>query len=108
MKRILFLLVVIFPLVFLSCEDEELNKKTIINLSGVTWYDTNVYLIDIDQETLKKSIEVGTVEVSKSCTVKSIYPYFRISAKDIHGKIILSRLLGISEKTVTVGEKDFQ
>jgi hypothetical protein len=107
MEKVLFVLLI--PLFLLGCsKDEETNKRTITNLSGINWYDANVYLIDIDQETPKKSIEVGTVEVGKSCTVNSIYPYFSISAKDIHGEIILSRLLGIGGKTVTVGEKDLK
>ena len=108
MKKALFILVLMFPMIFSGCEDEELNKRTIINLTDIIWYDTNVYLYDIN-DTSKENIEVGTVDIGKSCSVKSIYPYYRIFAKDINGKTIISRRLGFgNEKITTVAKNDLE
>lgn len=107
MKRISVLLFLMFAL-FIKCSDDELNKRTIINLTGITWYDTTVYFMTLDKESAGNS-HVGTVEVGESCTVTSNNPYFRIHATGEDGKLIVSRDLGFdNDKTNTVTKDDLR
>jgi hypothetical protein len=103
-----FSLIIGITVLLTGCKDDNLNKQEIINLSGIDWYDTSVTLFDID-ENMKEHINVGMVPVGESCTIKSIYPYFCIFAKDINGETVISKRLGFgNDKTVTVGKKDLE
>jgi hypothetical protein len=107
MKRVSVLLFLAFAL-FIRCSDDELNKRTIINLTGVTWYDTIVYFMTSNKESAGNS-NVGTVERGGNCTVTSNNPYFRIHAKDSEGRMIISRDLGFeNDKTNTVSKEDLR
>jgi hypothetical protein len=107
MKRVSISLVLVFTL-FSGCSGDDLNKRTIVNLTGYTWYDATVYFMTVDKESAGNS-HVGTVEISGKCTVTSNSPYFRIHAKDSEGKIIVSRDLGFdNDKTNTVTKDDLR
>jgi hypothetical protein len=106
MKKVIFASLAIFLLA--GCSDDELNKRTIINSTGITWYDATVYFMTVDKE-LAGSSHVGTVETNGKCTVTSDNPYFRIHAKDSEGTIIISYDLGFeSNKTNTVTKNDLR
>ena len=92
MKKILFLMALLPMMLLTACSDDDTESKEIKNLSGKTWYDTQVwFMTSTDAESLDGYQEVGDISVGESCTVNSDKGYFYIYAKDNRGKLIMSK-----------------
>lgn len=106
MKKILLMLAMALPIAFASCSDDGDKMKTIKNLTGTTWYDTQVWFMEsTEAESMTGYQEVGDVAVGESCTVESESAYFYVYAKDARGRMIMSQPKPL-DKSVYVGEDD--
>ncbi len=102
MKKIMILLFSL--LVLVSCAKES-RSVTVTNLSGIDWYQTQVWFVtNIDE--LDGYTEVGTVEIGSSCKVRTDCPMLYISAKDNNGKMIMSHKKSILYSEVTIHKSD--
>lgn len=91
---------------FLSGCSKEDNTVTITNLSGKSWYETQVWFRQTEDGELSGYTEVGTVDVGSSCVVETDDPIFYIYAKDNRGKMIMSKNIHVSGSKATVKESD--
>lgn len=91
---------------FLSGCSKEDNTVTITNLSGKSWYETQVWFRQTEDGELSGYTDVGTVDVGSSCVVETDDPIFYIYAKDNRGKMIMSKNIHINGSKATVKESD--
>lgn len=91
---------------FLSGCSKEDNTVTITNLSGKSWYETQVWFRQTEDGELSEYTEVGTVDVGSTCVVETDDPIFYIYAKDNRGKMIMSKNIHINGSKATVNESD--
>jgi len=105
MKRNFILSLVV--LILSSCSDDDLDTKTIENLSGVTWYKTTVFVSDTEKGELEIVTDgFSTVEIGESIKVKTNAGYFSISAYNSKGKLISSYSKPFSGSTGKITAKD--
>ena len=106
MRKLILILAMVLPMVLLSCSDDGDKMKTIKNLTGTTWYDTQVWFMEsTEAESTTGYQEVGDVSVGESCTVESESAYFYVYAKDAKGKVLMSQPKPLN-KSVSVEEDD--
>ena len=106
MRKVILMLAMMLPIVFVSCSDDSDNVKVIKNLTGTSWYDTQIWFMEsTDPESMTGYEEVGDVAVGESCTVESESAYFYIYAKDARGNLIMSKPKPLIE-SVSVEEND--
>jgi hypothetical protein len=106
MKRGLFFALVMLSLVLGGCSKDDDNTKTITNLSGVNWYDAQVWFRDTEGGELSGYDEVGMVTVGETCTVSTNKAMFYIYAKDARGKLIMCKDIKFVNNKATVTEND--
>lgn len=104
MRKVLLLAFAIFALLGCSKDDDK-NVQTITNLSGVTWYDAELFFKDVQGGDLTGSSQVGTVAEGESCRVSSDNKYFHLYAKDRNGTLVMSKDVALSS-SVTVSAQD--
>ena len=102
--RLFFLITVLFS----GCSKDDDNSKTITNLSGETWYKTNILLHDTSDGESQAYEEVGTIDDGQSITINSDKPYFHVFAKDSKGMGIISIVMPFNNDKATVTAKDLK
>lgn len=105
MKKILTVMVIALQFILCGCSKDD-NEIIITNLSGVNWYDTQVWFRETEGGDLKGYKEVGLVAIGSTCVVETEMPYFYIYAKDNRGRMIMSKDIHIVGGKATVKEKD--
>lgn len=109
MKRKSVVAILLFIAVLLSgCSKDDKDSKTITNLSGETWYKTNILLHDTSDGESQAYEEVGTVDIGQSIIVDTDKPYFHIFAKDSKGMGIISKTIPFNNDKATVTERDLK
>lgn len=91
---------------FSACSDDDGDAVVITNLSGQNWYKAEVWLRNEPSGDLQGFKEVGTVAAGESCTVNTDCDYFYIYAKNVSGRMIMSKDIHIVNKKATVNAKD--
>lgn len=103
----LFIATLICMALFTGCsKDDDEPTKTITNLSGATWYKTQVWFRDVEGGELSGYKDVGMVDIGKACNIDTDKPVFYIYAKDAAGKMIMSKDIYFSNDKATVTAKD--
>jgi len=106
MKQLIFSLMACLVL-FTGCsDDDDKPTKSITNLSGVTWYKTQVWFRDAEGGDLSGYKDVGTVNIGDACYVDTDKPIFYIYAKDASGNMVMSKDIYFSNDKATVNSKD--
>ncbi|MCL2328357.1 MAG: hypothetical protein FWC39_07570 [Bacteroidetes bacterium] len=106
MKRFLFIAVLVLPIVFSGCS--KVREKTIINLTGITWYETYVGFEKGEGEDRKYlgSANFGMKDVGERCIISTSAPAFHIQARDAYGQKIMSKTIYFKDDKAIVAEKD--
>ena len=100
--------ILLITVLFSGCSKDDDNSKTITNLSGETWYKTNILLHDTSDGESQAYEEVGTVDIGQSIIVDTDKPYFHIFAKDSKGMGIISKTIPFNNDNATVTERDLK
>lgn len=110
MKKILFLLLlsVISLTTLTSCSkdnEDVVGSMKITNLSGIDWYDGEVWYSDVPNGDLNGDVDFGTLKVGETKTVKTKGAYFYVCVKNSSGKMQLSKPKSVGS-SVTVSASD--
>lgn len=100
--------ILLITVLFSGCSKDDDNSKTITNLSGETWYKTNILLHDTSDGESQAYEEVGTIDDGQSITINSDKPYFHVFAKDSKGMGIISIVMPFNNDKATVTAKDLK
>ncbi|MGM9764056.1 MAG: hypothetical protein ACI3ZQ_08560 [Candidatus Cryptobacteroides sp.] len=90
MKRIFKILVAIIAIISLSSCEKASNKMEFSNMSGVPFYDCQVWFRDSVDGELIGYEEAGNVLMGESARVKKLGNYCYIYAKDARGKMVMT------------------
>lgn len=107
MKKLILLFILISALLVGCKKENEKPHYTIQNLSGVTWYNAEVWFRNTPGGELEIwQAKVGMVENGSSCSVETDCSYFYIYAKDYRGKMIMSKDIKLNTGTIIVKAAD--
>lgn len=101
---LMFLMLTTLP----SCSKDDDNvtgTMQLTNLSGIDWYDGEVWYSDIPNGDLNGDVDFGTLKIGETKSVKTKGAYFYVCVKNISGKMQLSKPKSVSS-SVTVTAKD--
>ena len=90
MKRLFFISLACCVLAFAGCSKDDEPQQTITNLSGVGWYDAQIWFRNSEGGELSGYKTVGTVSIGESCKVSASTTYFYVYAKSASGKLLMS------------------
>lgn len=86
-------------------DDDVTGTMQLTNLSGIDWYDGEVWYSDIPNGDLNGDVDFGTLKIGDTKTVKTKGTYFYVCIKNASGKMQLSMPKKVSN-SVTVTAKD--
>lgn len=105
----------LFPLILLaaitvvlpSCskDDDVTGSMNLTNLSGVDWYDGEVWYSDAPNGDLIGDVDFGTLKIGETKKVNTKGTYFYVCIKNSQGKMQLSKPQKVSG-SVTVTASD--
>lgn len=101
MKKVLLIIVVGLLLAFAGCSKDDEPQQTITNLSGVNWYDAQIWFKDSEGGELKGYESVGSVSIGDKCNVSTEATYFYVYAKNASGKLLMSKDIPFSSSKKT-------
>ena len=91
-KNIIKLLVAIIAIISLSsCEKMGGGKIEISNMSGVSFYDCQVWFRDTEDGELNGYEKAGNVMMGESVKVKKLGKFCYIYAKDVRGNMVMTK-----------------
>lgn len=110
MKKILTIIfvAVISSVILVGCskdDDDITGSMKLTNLSGIDWYDGEVWYSDVPNGDLNGDVDFGTLKVGETTTVKTKGTYFYVCIKNSRGKMQLSKLKPVSN-SATVSASD--
>lgn len=107
MKKVFSLMLLLATIVIAlpSCSDDITGSMKLTNLSGIDWYDGEVWYSDAPNGDLNGDVDFGTLKVGEATTVKTKGTYFYVCIKNSHGKMQLSKPKPVSS-SVTVSASD--
>lgn len=110
MRKVLSLLIVaIMSSVILggcSKDDDDITgSMKLTNLSGIDWYDGEVWYSDIPNGDLNGDVDFGSLKIGETKTVKTKGAYFYVCIKNSRGKMQLSKPKPVSS-SATVSASD--
>ena len=96
MKKILTIIfaAVISSVILVGCSkdnDDITGSMKLTNLSGIDWYDGEVWYSDLPNGDLNGDVDFGTLKVGETTTVKTKGTYFYVCIKNSRGKMQLSK-----------------
>lgn len=86
-------------------DDDITGSMRLTNLSGIDWYDGEVWYSDVPNGDLNGDVDFGTLKVGETKTVKTKGAYFYVCIKNSRGKMQLSKPKSVSS-SVTVSASD--
>ena len=86
-------------------DDDITGSMKLTNLSGIDWYDGEVWYSDVPNGDLNGDVDFGTLKVGETKTVKTKGAYFYVCIKNSRGKMQLSKPKSVSS-SVTVSASD--
>ena len=94
MKKILTIIfvAVISSVILRGCskdDDDITGSMKLTNLSGIDWYDGEVWYSDVPNGDLNGDVDFGTLKVGETTTVKTKGTYFYVCIKNSRGKMQL-------------------
>ena len=106
MRKILSMLIlaVMSSVILGGCskdDDDITGSMKLTNLSGIDWYDGEVWYSDVPNGDLNGDVDFGTLKVGETKTVKTKGAYFYVCIKNSRGKMQLSKPKSVSS-SVTV------
>ncbi|GFI39168.1 MULTISPECIES: hypothetical protein [Bacteroidales] len=110
MRKILSMLIlaVMSSVILGGCskdDDDITGSMKLTNLSGIDWYDGEVWYSDVPNGDLNGDVDFGTLKVGETKTVKTKGAYFYVCIKNSRGKMQLSKPKSVSS-SVTVSASD--
>ena len=107
MKSFVLSVMAIAVIALTGCGKDD-AKKTITNLSGQTWYDTNVFFSTgpTAGDKFNGVEQKGTVEIGESIVVSTNEEYFTVSFENALGKLNTSKILPFGGSAATVKARD--
>ena len=110
MRKILSLLIVavMSSVILGGCskdDDDITGSMKLTNLSGIDWYDGEVWYSDVPNGDLNGDVDFGTLKVGETKTVNTKGAYFYVCIKNSRGKMHLSKPKPVSS-SVTVSASD--
>lgn len=110
MRKILSMLIlaVMSSVILGGCskdDDDITGSMKLTNLSGIDWYDGEVWYSDVPNGDLNGDVDFGTLKVGETKTVKTKGAYFHVCIKNSRGKMQLSKPKSVSS-SVTVSASD--
>ena len=86
-------------------DDNTIGTMRLTNLSGIDWYDGEVWYSDVPNGDLNGDVDFGMLKIGETKTVKTKGSYFYVCIKNASGKMQLSKPKSVSS-SVTVAAKD--
>lgn len=86
-------------------DDDITGSMKLTNLSGIDWYDGEVWYSDVPNGDLDGDVDFGTLKVGETTTVKTKGTYFYVCIKNSRGKMQLSKPKPVSS-SATVSASD--
>lgn len=86
-------------------DDDITGSMKLTNLSGIDWYDGEVWYSDVPNGDLNGDVDFGTLKVGETKTVKTKGAYFYVCIKNSYGKMQLSKPKSVSS-SVSVSARD--
>ena len=110
MRKILslFFMAILASVILGGCSKDDndiTGSMKLTNLSGIDWYDGEVWYSDIANGDLNGDVDFGTLKVGETTTVKTKGTYFYVCVKNSKGKLQLSKPKPVSS-SVTVSAND--
>lgn len=110
MRKILSMLIlaVMSSVILGGCskdDDDITGSMKLTNLSGIDWYDGEVWYSYVPNGDLNGDVDFGTLKVGETKTVKTKGAYFYVCIKNSRGKMQLSKPKSVSS-SVTVSASD--
>ncbi len=110
MRKILSMLIlaVMSSVILGGCskdDDDITGSMKLTNLSGIDWYDGEVWYSDVPNGDLNGDVDFGTLKVGETKTVKTKGAYFYVCIKNSYGKMQLSKPKPVSS-SVSVSARD--
>lgn len=110
MRKILSMLIlaVMSSVILGGCskdDDDITGSMKLTNLSGIDWYDGEVWYSDVPNGDLNGDVDFSTLKVGETKTVKTKGAYFYVCIKNSRGKMQLSKPKSVSS-SVTVSASD--
>ena len=98
-----YILLALSAIIFAGCAED--NEVIITNLSGVNWYDTQIWYTN-SKDAMQGYTEVGSVSVGESCSVDTECQFIVVSARDSRGRLVMSDYMDADNGIVTVKDGD--
>ena len=110
MRKILSMLIVavMSSVILGGCskdDDDITGSMKLTNLSGIDWYDGEVWYSDVPNGDLNGDVDFGTLKVGETKAVKTKGAYFYVCIKNSYGKMQLSKPKPVSS-SVSVSARD--
>ena len=110
MRKILSMLIlaVMSSVILGGCskdDDDITGSMKLTNLSGIDWYDGEVWYSDVPNGDLNGDVDCGTLKVGETKTGKTKGAYFYVCIKNSRGKMQLSKPKSVGS-SVTVSASD--
>lgn len=96
------------PVILGGCskdDDDITGSMKLTNLSGIDWYDGEVWYSNAPNGDLKGDVDFGTLKVGETTTVKTKGIYFYVCIKNSRGKMQLSKPMHVNS-SATVSASD--
>ena len=97
MRKVLFLLLIVFAF---GCESE--TEYAITNLTGINWYDVSIYLSNSEDGSTVKTVDFVKLNIGDVASFKTNCLYFHVGARDGRGEVVLSRTMPLSRPSISV------
>lgn len=106
MKKILLLITLIAT--FASCSKDDKSVYEIVNLSGVNWYNTQIWYSNESNSNAEFTgfDTFGTVLIGESLKITTDNLYILVSAENSSGGLVMSDRIPVSGSKIIIRESD--